>query len=191
MKIEEANGLLRGQNEELQRMNEALEQLSITDGLTRLYNHRFFQEQLSREIARVERSGGDLSLVLIDIDNFKQLNDHYGHASGDAVLCAVARAMTGVVRDADVLARYGGEEFAVIPNQTDLEGAVGLAEKLRLAVASESVEVDDQGGQTQVSVTVSIGVSSFGGDRKAFFNDADDALYRAKKSGKDCVIVAD
>lgn len=155
----------------------------------RLYNHRFFQEQLTREIARVERVGGDLTLMLIDIDNFKHLNDRYGHASGDAVLRSVARVMTGVVRDADVLARYGGEEFAVIPNRTDLAGAIGLAEKIRVAVTEEAVVVDYEGSPTRVTVTVSIGVSCFRGDRKAFFNDADNALYRAKEADKDSVIV--
>jgi diguanylate cyclase (GGDEF)-like protein len=188
-KIEDANTRLRGQNEELQRVNEVLEQLSITDGLTRLHNHRFFQEQLAREIARAERAGGPLTLVLIDIDNFKQLNDRYGHAVGDAVLCEVAKVMTRIVREADVLARYGGEEFALIPGQTDLEGAVGLAEKIRVAIAQSVVAIDDCGRRSTASVTVSIGVAEYEGDSRGLFNAADRALYRAKESGKDCVVV--
>ena len=188
-KVAEANTLLRGQNEELQRVNEVLEQLSITDGLTRLHNHRFFQEQLAREIKRIERAGGSLFLVLIDIDDFKQLNDQYGHASGDAVLCDVARVMARIVRESDVLARYGGEEFALIPGQTDLEGAVGLAEKIRVAVAGSVVVLEGQERATEASVTVSIGVAQYCGDPRALFNDADRALYRAKGSGKDCVVV--
>jgi len=188
-KIEDANTRLRGQNEELQRVNEVLEQLSITDGLTRLHNHRFFQEQLAREIARADRAGGSLTLVLIDIDNFKQLNDRYGHAVGDAVLCEVAKVMTRIVREADVLARYGGEEFALIPGQTDLEGAVGLAEKIRVAIAQSVVAIDDCGRRSTASVTVSIGVAEYEGDSRGLFNAADRALYRAKESGKDCVVV--
>jgi diguanylate cyclase (GGDEF)-like protein len=189
LNIEAANVRLRGQNEELQRMNEALEQLSITDGLTKLYNHRFFQENLTREIARVGRSGATLTLILIDIDNFKQLNDRYGHAAGDQVLCEVARIMSGIVRESDVLARYGGEEFALVPNQTSLNGAVGLAEKIRMAIAEHDFLVDDDGTQTATRVTVSVGVAAYREDRKTFFNDADRALYRAKAAGKDCVVV--
>ena len=188
LNIEAANVRLRGQNEELQRMNEVLEQLSITDGLTKLYNHRFFQENLTREIARVTRTKEPLSLILIDIDNFKQLNDRYGHASGDRVLCDVARIMSALVRETDVLARYGGEEFAILPSRADLEGAVRLAEKIRLAVAENVVQLEREGGFDDVRVTVSIGVAGFKGDRMAFFNDADRALYRAKANGKDCVV---
>ena len=188
-KLADANSRLRGQNEELQRVNEVLEQLSITDGLTRLHNHRFFQEQLAREIKRIERTGGSLYLVLIDIDNFKHLNDRYGHATGDAVLCEVARVMKRIVRESDVLARYGGEEFALIPGQTDLEGAVGLAEKIRVAVAENVVAVEDDGRSSKASVTVSIGVAEYSGDSRALFNAADRALYRAKGAGKDCVVV--
>jgi diguanylate cyclase (GGDEF)-like protein len=189
LNIEAANVRLRGQNEELQRMNEALEQLSITDGLTKLYNHRFFQENLTREIARVERSGASLTLILSDIDNFKQLNDRYGHAAGDHVLCEVARVMSGIVRESDVLARYGGEEFALVPSQTTLNGAVGLAEKIRMAISETDMVIDDDGTPAVVRVTVSIGVASYRRDRKTFFNDADRALYRAKAAGKDCVVV--
>jgi len=188
-KLAEANSRLRGQNEELQRVNEVLEQLSITDGLTRLHNHRFFQEQLGREIKRIERAGGVLCLVLIDIDHFKHLNDRYGHATGDAVLCEVARVMKRIVRESDVLARYGGEEFALIPGQTDLEGAVGLAEKIRVAVSESVVVVDAEGREADTRITVSIGVAEYHGDSRALFNAADRALYRAKGAGRDCVVV--
>ena len=188
-KLQEANSSLRGQSEELQRANEALEQLSITDGLTRLYNHRFFQEHLTREIARVGRSGDPLTLILVDIDNFKQLNDTFGHAAGDAVLADVAGVMMEMVRGADVLARYGGEEFALVPVDTTLEGAVGTAEKLRIAISEHQVEVEHEGKSTLLRVTVSVGVAEYRGNRKTFFNDADRALYRAKAAGKDCVMV--
>jgi diguanylate cyclase (GGDEF)-like protein len=188
-KVEQTNSRLRAQNEELQRLNEALELLSITDGLTRLYNHRYFQEQLSREIARCERSGEPLALILLDIDNFKQLNDAHGHAAGDTVLREVARVMSGLIREGDVLARYGGEEFALIPSQTTGDGAFGLAEKLRLAVAETEIPIETVEGQRRLRVTLSAGVAIYRGDRKAFFIDADRALYRAKATGKDCVVV--
>jgi diguanylate cyclase (GGDEF)-like protein len=189
LSIEAANVRLRGQNEELHRMNEALEQLSITDGLTKLYNHRFFQEHLTRELARVERSGETLCLILADIDNFKQLNDRFGHAAGDQVLCEVARVMSCIVRESDILARYGGEEFALVPSASSLEGAVGLAEKIRLAISETDMVLEEAGKPVVVRVTVSIGVAALRRDRKTFFNDADRALYRAKAAGKDCVVV--
>jgi diguanylate cyclase (GGDEF)-like protein len=189
LSIEAANVRLRGQNEELHRMNEALEQLSITDGLTKLYNHRFFQEHLTREIARVERSGETLCLILADIDNFKQLNDRFGHAAGDQVLCEVARLMSCIVRESDILARYGGEEFALVPSASSLEGAVGLAEKIRLSISETDMVLEEAGKSVAVRVTVSIGVAALRCDRKTFFNDTDRALYRAKAAGKDCVVV--
>jgi diguanylate cyclase (GGDEF)-like protein len=187
--IEQANQQLRSQNEELQRVNEVLEQLSITDGLTRLHNHRFFQDHLRREMKRAQRTGEPLSLVLIDIDNFKALNDRWGHAVGDALLRMVAEVMNDSVRETDLLARYGGEEFALVASQTDLDGARALAEKLRLALSHSRFPIEGEDGE-RVSVTVSVGIAAFDGDEKALFNEADRALYRAKAAGKDCVIVA-
>jgi len=178
---------LREQNEELQRANEVLEQLSITDGLTKLHNHRYFQEALAREIKRVARSNEPLSILLLDIDDFKALNDRHGHAEGDALLVHIAHVLNESVRESDVLARYGGEEFVVLATGTDLEGAVFLAEKLRTAVA-ESMVTTTEGARLRV--TVSIGVSEFAGDRKRFFAAADRALYRAKGAGKNCVMAA-
>jgi len=157
---------------------------AVTDDLTGLFNHRFFQEQLTREIGRVERSGDPLSLVLIDIDDFKHLNDTHGHATGDAVLREVARVMGELVRDADTLARYGGEEFALLATRADAASAVAIAEKVRLALGRTRVPLAAGG---EVRVSVSIGVSCYAGDRRRFFEDADQALYRAKEQGKDCV----
>jgi diguanylate cyclase (GGDEF)-like protein len=187
LELEAAQSRLHAQNQELRRVNQTLEQLSTTDELTKLPNHRFFQEQLSREVKRSERTGEPLALVLIDIDNFKRLNDRYGHLYGDAVLREVARVMSGVVRETDVLARYGGEEFALLAPQTALAGAVELAEKLRLAVAQAECAIEGEAGPAKLRVTVSIGVSAFKGDRQELFSDADRALYRAKAGGKDCV----
>jgi len=177
---------LEARNRELQRANEALEQLSITDGLTRLHNHRFFQDHLAREAKRALRSRRPLSLVLIDIDHFKRWNDRLGHAAGDEVLRRVAIAMCAVIRDSDLLARYGGEEFALVAPNTDLAGAIQLAEKIRQAVAAERYFLDPDSEHR--NVTVSIGVASFEGDRTALFAAADRNLYRAKAAGRDCVM---
>ncbi|MBW2268865.1 MAG: diguanylate cyclase [Deltaproteobacteria bacterium] len=189
--VENANSQLLLQNRELQRVNEVFLQLSITDELTKLHNHRYFQEHLPREISRAVRFGESLCLILVDIDDFKVLNDRFGHAAGDAVLRKVGAVMNASVRDMDLLARYGGEEFALLAPQTDLAGAVVLAEKIRVAIGSACFEQIELEGPGEVHVTASFGVARFRGDAKAFFNDADRALYVAKDSGKDCVIVAE
>jgi diguanylate cyclase (GGDEF)-like protein len=187
--IEDANHRLIAQNQELQRVNEVFEQLSITDDLTKLHNHRFFQDHLPREMLRSDRTSEPLSLILFDIDDFKLLNDRHGHSVGDAVLRRVADVMNSEVREMDLLARYGGEEFALLASQTSIEGAVALAEKLRLAVARSRFSVLALDGPSELSVTVSAGVSTYRGDAKAFFNQADRALYAAKEAGKDCVLM--
>jgi diguanylate cyclase (GGDEF)-like protein len=187
--IDEAQRRLVQDKEDLQRANEMLEQLSITDGLTRLHNHRFFQDHLTREIKRVNRTGEALAMLLIDIDEFKRLNDRLGHAAGDALLTGIAQVMNENIRDSDLLARYGGEEFVVVAAGTDLAGAMRLAEKLRIAVAAASFLVDET--QPRARCTISVGVAAYKGNRKAFFQAADRALYRAKGEGKNRVVCAD
>ena len=176
---------------ELQRQNEKLELLSITDELTRVYNHRYFHDQLPLEIKRARRSEILLALVMIDIDDFKKLNDTFGHAAGDEALRGVAEVMFAQIRDTDVLARYGGEEFALLTLQADVGGAYIVAEKIRSAVAALPVTIDTRRGSTEISVSVSVGVSVYKGDAKRLFNEADRALYAAKGAGKDCVVVAE
>jgi len=185
--IEDANVRLTDQNQQLQRANEILAQLSITDGLTRLHNHRFFQDQLAREIKRCERTGEPLGMILADIDDFKKLNDRHGHATGDQVLVRIASMMNEAIRESDFLARYGGEEFAILTTGTNLEGAVTLAEKIRMRIASETWMCAED--EASLRVTVSMGIAVYHGERKAFFRDADRALYQAKDMGKNCVIV--
>jgi len=187
--IEEDKKRLTEQNEELQRANEVLAQLSITDGLTKLHNHRYFQDHLTREIKRLSRTGESLSVILIDLDDFKRLNDRHGHAAGDAVLLHIAGLMNDSVRESDLLARYGGEEFVILATGTDRAGAVNLAEKIRLAVEESPLIVDDS--MRPVRVTISCGVAQYSGDRRRFFHAADRALYRAKAEGKNCVIASD
>jgi diguanylate cyclase (GGDEF)-like protein len=130
-----------------------------------------------------------LSLILIDIDRFKLWNDRLGHAGGDEILRRMAEVLSELVRETDLLARYGGEEFALIAPNTDLEGARLLAEKIRQEVASTSFVIDPP--SEREPLTVSIGVASYQGDRVRLFHHADRALYRAKESGRDCVMVAD
>ena len=184
--IEEANRRLRAQNEALRRANEVLAQLSLTDGLTRLHNHRHFQDQFAREAKRADRTHQPLALALVDIDDFKRLNDELGHAAGDAVLQEVARLMLEELRDSDFLSRYGGEEFALLAPQTDLAGATALAEKLRLGISRSRLPV--LGPHGRVSVTVSVGVTLYDGNTTTTFGAADRALYEAKAAGKDCVV---
>ena len=179
---------LEDRNQDLLRANEVLEQLSITDGLTHLHNHRHFHDQFAREVKRAERSSQPLCLLLVDIDDFKLLNDRYGHAAGDRVLAVTAQLMNEQVRESDYLARYGGEEFAILVAQTTLEGAVALAEKVRAVLSTHRFPLPDS--DESVGVTVSIGVAEHSTTTDATFDAADRALYEAKGAGKDCVIAA-
>jgi diguanylate cyclase (GGDEF)-like protein len=186
--IGRANSELMDKNEELRRGNELLEQLSFTDGLTRLHNHRYFQDRLRVEVRRADRTGEQLALLLIDIDDFKALNDRHGHSVGDNVLRQVGTVLNESVREADLPARYGGEEFVVLAPHTGKVGALALAEKLRGSIARARFEAEGAGGAISIQVSVSIGVSVYGGDARRLFNDADRALYQAKATGKDCVV---
>jgi diguanylate cyclase (GGDEF)-like protein len=185
--LQQANKALHEDKSRLQQANEVLNQLSITDGLTRLHNHRFFQDHLTREIKRVTRTGEPLTMLLTDIDDFKQLNDRFGHAAGDELLTRIAQILVDCVRDSDLVARYGGEEFVVLAINCDLSSAESLAEKIRTAIAESSFILDDS--LRPLRVTVSVGVAAFRGNRKRFFQRADEALYRAKSQGKNCVVV--
>jgi diguanylate cyclase len=187
--LEQQHGQLREQNQALQDANEVLEQLSITDGLTKLHNHRYFQEALLREIKRVGRTREPLAMLLIDLDDFKKLNDQYGHAAGDEILIRIAQILNESVRESDILARYGGEEFVVLATGTELDGACALAEKIRQCIGESSYVLHDE-HRSIVRATVSIGVAEYLGDRKSFFQAADQALYSAKGAGKDCVTAA-
>jgi diguanylate cyclase (GGDEF)-like protein len=186
-RLAEHNQTLLDRNLNLQQANEMLEQLSITDGLTQLHNHRFFQDHLTQQIKRVSRTHEPLSLLLADIDDFKLLNDRFGHAAGDELLRRLAAIMSDSIRDSDLLARYGGEEFAILADDTDLLGAYQVAEKLRTAVSETSYILGES--RRPARVTVSVGVSQYDGNRKKFFEVADRALYQAKAIGKNCVVM--
>jgi diguanylate cyclase (GGDEF)-like protein len=171
------------------RLHRAVEQQAVTDELTGLANRRQFYEVLGREFERAHRFGTPLSLVLLDIDDFKRINDTHPmkHLAGDAVLGAVAAAIAGHTRDIDLAARYGGEEFAVLLPQTDREGAVNLAERLRVDIAERLVSF---GGEEGLSVTASFGVASGPLEDQTQLDliaAADNALYASKRAGKNRV----
>jgi len=158
--------------------------LSFRDGLTGLFNHTYFYQQIDFEVRRYARYGTLVSLVLIDIDDFKEVNDAYGHQEGDRILEAMGRTLMRVARDSDICCRYGGEEFAVILPLTDVHEAEVIANRLRTELAERLPD-----GRT---VTVSIGAASCGkrtGTYRDLVEKADAALYNAKRSGKNRVVV--
>lgn len=163
--------------------NAILYKLAITDGLTKLYLHRYFQQRLSNELSRSERYGYKFSLILTDIDHFKKFNDTYGHQVGDQVLREVARIVQQSVREVDIVARYGGEEFVVICPEKSNEETVVPAERIRKAVESYQFMVDGK----RVPITISLGVSEFPSDskdKKDLIECADIALYSSKQNGR-------
>ena len=169
------------------RLVQRLKHLAGHDGLTELFNHRQTREQLQREFERVSRYAGSLSLLMIDIDHFKQVNDGHGHPAGDQVLREVARVVKEAVRAVDIVGRYGGEEFVAILPQTDVEEARLLAERLRKAVEALAVPV----GNASVHVTISTGIASYPAPNvdtpDELIREADRALYRAKQDGRNRV----
>ena len=169
-------------------LHETVQQQAVTDELTGLFNVRQFHSRLDNEIERAERFGTPLSLVMLDIDKFKSVNDTYGHQQGDRVLVEVARVMRRLSRDVDLPARYGGEEMAVVLPQTDLAGAELGAERMRAAIEGMQIQRLDGGGL--LPITASFGVASFPGqaaDKTALIAAADAALYRAKRGGRNRV----
>jgi len=173
-------------------MEDKLSTQALTDSLTGLGNRRAFDKDLEREWKRTLREGSQISLLLLDIDNFKAFNDRYGHQAGDDCLRAVADAVGAAVRDTDIVARYGGEEITIILPSTGSEGAVDAAEKLLSGIRSLRI-AHEEGGEGECCVTASVGVATadtrHGGMKmpEALLLAADRALYRAKHSGRDRV----
>lgn len=176
--------------EKLRASNLVLEKLSITDGLTGLYNYRHFQERLTNEFQRALRFGNDLGLIMIDLDNFKLVNDTYGHQIGDKVLEKTADLIRHSIRIVDTPARYGGEEFAVILPQADLASTIQVAERIKTSLERFSRVQDIAAG---LRITASIGLSGFPESDLKLPEDlirlADQALYRAKQIGKNRIVV--
>jgi two-component system cell cycle response regulator len=170
------------------RLIERLRDLSIRDGLTELYNHRFAMEMLANEFPRVDRYSSALSVLLLDIDRFKRVNDQYGHQTGDVILREVARSVASSLRTVDAAGRYGGEEFIVILPQTPYEAARRTAERLRRAVEERTFTPADG----KIRVTASVGVATYPAEGVHTVSDlvlaADKALYRAKEAGRNRVV---
>ncbi|MES2608665.1 MAG: sensor domain-containing diguanylate cyclase [Pseudomonadota bacterium] len=191
--IAQINRQLREQNALLQQLNTALEHLAACDSLTGLSNRRTLMEMGARECLRTARLGQPLSLLVVDIDHFKAVNDAWGHLAGDRVICAVAQACLARARTAvDIVARFGGEEFVIVLPGIESASALRLAESLRSGVSGHNVPVDAEGAC--VTVTVSIGVATLDDVRGASFeelvNTGDKALYRAKQAGRNNVQLA-
>ena len=173
---------------ELKAANEKLRELAFKDGLTGLFNHRYFQDFIENELNRAIRYKRSFSLVMLDIDHFKKINDAYGHPVGDTVLKSVSAAIEQTVRNCDVVSRYGGEEFAIVLPETALKGAVILAERLRKKVELLVIKVNDENIQITVSLGLTIWEPGLGVANKAEIIDAADrALYQSKKTGRNKV----
>jgi diguanylate cyclase (GGDEF)-like protein len=167
------------------RLFATLSQMAATDDLTQLANRRKFSEALRLELARSRRNNLPLALILADIDHLKQINDTHGHPAGDAAIRHVADALQRGRRETDLAARLGGEEFALLLPQTDRNGAVRAAERIRGELAGTTVPVVGR-------VTVSLGVALFpedGGDERELIARADERLYAAKSAGRNRVVV--
>ncbi|MDX9723045.1 MAG: GGDEF domain-containing protein [Myxococcota bacterium] len=178
--------------------HEEIYRLTTTDGLTQVFNKRYFLESLEKETRRSMRHHRDLALLILDLDHFKQINDNFGHLAGDSVLRQVAQNLSSIVRRDDVVARYGGEEFALICPETDKRQASVLAEKLRAAIAAERFRFDAY----LIPVTISVGVAELvelvdPGEEStlapeevmmSFIRMADERLLEAKRSGRNRVV---
>jgi diguanylate cyclase (GGDEF)-like protein len=171
------------------RLHRMVERQALVDGLTGLANRRHLDQELSGNLARAERAGSSMALILADLDDFKAVNDQYGHRCGDAVLREFAALMNDVVREGDTAGRWGGEEFALLLPDADAEGAALVAERLRGALEEATILSPDG---VPLHVTASVGVAAYPDaiDRSELVEAADEALYRAKRAGKNRVVVA-
>ncbi len=179
---------------DLREKEEALNKLVITDGLTGLYNHRHFQQRLREEADRAQRYNTMLSMIMIDIDNFKHYNDTHGHPAGDKVLLGVAEILLDNARHSDVVARYGGEEFAVLCHSS-LADTIGVAERFRLDIEAAVIPGQEKQpllkGQDVGSLTICLGIAAYDLSMKEpgeLVELADKKLYQAKKAGRNRVV---
>jgi diguanylate cyclase (GGDEF)-like protein len=162
---------------------------AILDGLTGVFNRKHLEQRIASELSFAQRHESPLSIIMIDVDHFKKVNDTYGHLAGDAVLKTVASVLSRTIRPEDVVARYGGEEFVVVARGIEADGAVALADRLRSAVAAETIRFEDH----EIRVTSSAGVASLAccgesRDRETLLGTADRRLYAAKQGGRNRVV---
>ncbi|MFN7132406.1 MAG: diguanylate cyclase, partial [Myxococcales bacterium] len=181
------NALLRikAQQDRARARSTELERLSVTDELTGVYNRRYFRERLREEFRRAQRYDDPLSLIILDLDHFKGVNDRLGHLAGDEVLRQATRLLPGCVRETDIVSRYGGEEFTILLPQTHLSGCLTVAERIWRTLRNHPFRIAEHDER----LTASVGVSSFPnkgvGSPEDLLRTADDALYRAKRTGRD------
>jgi diguanylate cyclase (GGDEF)-like protein len=169
--------------DELRVRNAELDTLSRTDALTRLPNRRHLLERLDESAASARRHGGVMAVLMVDVDHFKNVNDRFGHDVGDVVLQEVAARLQSACRAEDIAGRWGGEEFLVVAATTTIDGAAELGERVRASIAADGV----MAGEEKVSVTVSVGAASGGGDVDDLLRRADAALYTSKAAGRNQV----
>lgn len=176
--------------QELKDSNKQLKEMAYRDGLTGLYNHRYFKDLIAHELNRSERYKNPLSIIMLDLDHFKKINDGFGHPVGDIVLKEVSKAIQNSIRSCDIAARYGGEEFIVVLPETQLEKAMVVAERLRKTVEGLPITANN----SSINVTISGGLTSYIATKSKketsdIISEADNALYHAKKNGRNRIIV--
>jgi diguanylate cyclase (GGDEF)-like protein len=184
------SGRMRYDNEALVnsiKLQREYEHVASTDGLTGLHNRRWLGDAFRRQMHRCERNNQPCTLIMLDIDHFKQVNDRFGHLAGDRVLCTVAQVLLNMLRPTDLVARYGGEEFALCLPETDAKGAWVIAERLRKAIANTPTPFEE--GKLLPPVTISIGIAGMtpGQSLDSLTSASDSALYRAKANGRNCI----
>ncbi len=178
---------IEAQRAQLERVNRELEGMAFNDSLTGLPNRRYFDREIDRVLAGMARGGPAASVIELDIDHFKDVNDTYGHHAGDEVLVWIARLIAGAIRKSDLFARYGGEEFILLLPETPLESARAVAEKLRRLIEESVIAVEGH----SIRVTASFGVAQLNMDTDgSYYRSVDRALYSAKSRGRNCVEAA-
>ena len=191
LRIKSLQDELRRARRELEEKQKQLEEQSITDSLTGLRNRRFFDERLAEEFRRAQRYADPVSLMMIDLDHFKAVNDQHGHLAGDSVLREAAALIRASIREPDICARFGGEEFAVILPKTHMSGALTVAERVWRELGQKKYRIGAEGKHLDVQVTASIGIAFYpardvtGPD--VLLKLADEALYRAKDAGRNTI----
>ena len=191
LEIRLLNREARNQSKTLEQLVQDLQKQIITDPLTNLFNRRFLQEYLPREIAKARRNGGSLAVLMIDLDFFKKINDIFGHEAGDVVLKDVSALLKDCIRESDVACRYGGEEFVLVLSDASPDGARKKAESIQNAVMGLTLTIRQKSlGRVSTSIGVAI-YPDHGADMDLLLRAADEALYEAKENGRNCVVMSE
>jgi len=190
--LKESRAALQARLQEVERLQEQLREQALQDPLTGMFNRRYLDAFLERELARARRDGNPLTVMILDIDHFKQINDHYGHLFGDRVIRAIGAALKAGIKGRDFVSRYGGEEFAILLPDTPVSGALVVAENIRRTVAGSRIRRLNS-EEVVGNITLSAGIAAFSSVEagEGLFERADAALYRAKNLGRNRIVVAD